>query len=85
MAYFALGALVVGIVFGLIASSRWAGERGWFYNKYNRRPPGVGLQPGLFDEIYQPSIRHVIEEEASQRIRADQDDSGDDPSWPTGG
>ena len=74
-----LGAVVVGIVFGLLASSKWAGERGWFYNKHNPRPPGVGLQPGAFDEIYQPSVRHIIEEEASDRIRADQDESGDKP------
>lgn len=79
MAFALLGTVVVGIVFGLVASSRWAGERGWFYNKHNPRPPGVGLQPGTFDEIYQPSIRHVMEEEESQRVRTDQDASGDDP------
>ncbi len=74
-----IAAVVVGIVFGLFASSRWAGERGWFYNKHNPRPPGAGLRPGPFDEIYQPSVRHVIEEETSERIRADQDESGDKP------
>ena len=78
MAYVVVGALVLGIAFGLLASSRWAGERGWFYNKHNPRPPGVGLQPGAFDEIYQPSIRHVIDEQESERVRADQDDAGDD-------
>ncbi len=80
MAYVVFGALILGIAFGVFASSRWAGERGWFYNKHNPRPPGVGLQPGAFDEIYQPSIRHVIDEEESQLMRADQDDSGDDPN-----
>ena len=74
-----VGALIAGVAFGLLASSRWAGGRGWFYNKHNPRPPGVGLQPGPFDEIYQPSVRHVIEEEASERIRADHDESGDKP------
>lgn len=74
-----VGALAIGLAFGIFASSRWAGERGWFYNRHNPRPPGVGLQQGGFDEIYQPSVRHVIEEEASERIRADQDESGDEP------
>ena len=71
---------MLGIVFGLVASSRSAGERGWFYNKHNPRPPGVGLQPGAFDEIYQPSVRHVVAEKASERIRADQAESGHNPS-----
>ena len=70
---------MLGLVIGVIASSRWAGKRGWFYNKHNPRPTGAGLQPGPFDEIYQPSVHHVIEEEAAQRIRADQDESGDKP------
>lgn len=74
-----LGALIIGIAFGILAGSRWAGERGWFYNKHNPRPPGAGLQPGPFDEIYQPGVRHVIEEASAERIRADQDDSGDKP------
>jgi len=68
-------------------ASRWAGRRGWVYNKHNPRPNGSGIAPGLFDEIYLPSIEHVIDEQSSERIRADQDESGDQPDagfTPTG-
>ncbi|MDJ0924393.1 MAG: hypothetical protein QNJ77_07520 [Acidimicrobiia bacterium] len=75
--YLVLGLVILGIAFGVFANSRWAGERGWVYNKHNPRSSGVGLQPGAFDEIYQPSVRHIIEEQASELIRADQDESGD--------
>lgn len=78
MAVVILIAVVLGaIAFGVLANTRWAGERGWVYNKHNPRPPGVGLQPGAFDEIYQPGIEHTIEERESERVRADQDESGD--------
>ncbi len=78
MAVVILIAVVLGaIAFGVLANTRWAGERGWVYNKHNPRPPGVGLQPGAFDEIYQPGTEHTIEERESERVRADQDESGD--------
>ena len=32
------------------------------------------------DEIYQPSISHMIEEQTSESIRADQPESGDKPN-----
>ena len=58
--------------------SRWAGERGWVYNKHNPRRPGSGVGSlGLFEEVFQPSVRHVIEEQSSERLRAEQDESGD--------
>lgn len=34
----------------------------------------------LLDQIYQPSIEHMIEEQTSESIRADQDESGDRPN-----
>jgi len=58
--------------------SRWAGEHDWVYNKYNPRPLGSGTL-GLLEAIYQPSIEHVIEERASERVRGSQDESGDKP------
>jgi len=70
------------VVFGFIgvvmwaANSRTAGERGWVYNRYNPRPRGGGTL-GLLEEIYQPSITHVIEERSSQKARGDQAKSGD--------
>ncbi len=53
----------------------WAEARGWIYYKNKRRPAGVGLS--LIGQIYQPSIEHAVEEEQSERTKADQDDSGD--------
>jgi hypothetical protein len=32
--------------------------------------------PISFDQIYQPSIEHVIDEQSSEQTRADQDESG---------
>ncbi len=74
--------LAIVVVFGFIgvvmwaANSRTAGERGWVYNRYNPRPRGGGTL-GLLEEIYQPSITHVIEERSSQKARGDQAKSGD--------
>ena len=70
-------AVFIGVVFWA-QHSRWAGERGWVYNKHNPRPRGVGTL-GMLEEIYQPSIRHVIEERSSEKARGSQDESGEDP------
>jgi hypothetical protein len=76
--------LIVGTVVLFLAfvtwalNSRWAGERGWVYNRHNPRPRRTGTL-GLLESIYQPSIEHVIEERSSQRARGTQDDSGDPP------
>ena len=67
------------LALGAIANSRWAAKRGWVFNKHNPRPTGSGV-PMMLDEIYQPSISHVIEEQTSESIRADQIESGDKPN-----
>jgi hypothetical protein len=74
-----LGVLATALVLGAIMNSRWAATRGWVFNKHNPRPPGNGI-PMMLDEIYQPSISHMIEEQTSQSIRADQSESGDKPN-----
>jgi hypothetical protein len=33
----------------------------------------------LVDQIYQPSMHHVIDEQTSERTRAEQDESGEKP------
>ena len=78
-AYIALGVVVLAIAFGALANTRWAGERGWVYNKHNPRPRGTGRTLGIFEEMFQPGIEHVVEERTSQDIRAEQDESGDRP------
>ena len=75
-------ALIAALLVGRAGNrlGRWAGERGWVYNKHNPRRPGSGAGSlGLFEEVFQPSVRHVIEEQSSERLRAEQDESGDGP------
>jgi hypothetical protein len=71
-----IGVLVIAVFLVVVSQSRWAGNKGWAYNKHNPRPPGVGM-PKVLDEIYQPSVQHVIEHEASERTKADRSESGD--------
>ena len=76
--YVVVGILVAAVLFGLFASSRWAGERGWFYNKHNPRPSGSGIPAAAFGQIFKPDLEHAVEEMQSEQIRADQDEAGDD-------
>jgi hypothetical protein len=79
MGWIAIAFLVVAIA-GVVAVSghvalTWAARRGWIFYRDPHRPRPHTL--GLIEEIYQPSIEHVIDEEASEAIRADQAESGD--------
>ncbi|MFV1961745.1 MAG: hypothetical protein ACC658_07905 [Acidimicrobiia bacterium] len=71
------GVLATVFLLVFVANSRWAANKGWVYNKHNPRPRGSGIPPGVFDQLFQPSVEHVIEQESSERIRAYQDESGD--------
>ena len=66
---------MVGAGYGVHRFLLYAEQRGWVYYKERRRPPGAGL--GLLTTIYQPSMEHVVEESASQRVRRDQEASGE--------
>jgi hypothetical protein len=73
-----VAAIVVGIAllgYGLHRAALWAERKGWIYYR-NRRGRGVNL--GFLDQIYQPAMEHVIEEETQERTVADQAESGDD-------
>ena len=75
-------AILVVVVLGIAALTvhlilSWANRRGYVYYRNPERPPPHTL--GLLEEIYQPSIEHVIEQETSDETRADQTDSGDTP------
>jgi len=80
MNWFVVGpilAVTIGAAaYGIHRFSVIAGERDWVYNKHNPRPRGGGTL-GLLEEIYQPSIQHVIEERSSEKARGSQDESGD--------
>lgn len=77
--FIVFGVLAAVVIVGYVASSRWAAKKNWVFNKHNPRPRGSGM-PMLLDQIYQPSIEHVIEEQSSESIRADQDESGNKPN-----
>jgi hypothetical protein len=71
--------IAIGLaVFALARLLRWAGRRGWVYNKYNPRPSRP-RSLGFLEQIYQPSIEHVIEFEVSDRTDAEQDEAGAPP------
>jgi len=74
--FIVIGVLGVAVMLVVVANSRWVGRKGWAYNTHNPRPPGVGV-PRLLDEIYQPSVEHVIEHGVSDRTKADRSESGD--------
>lgn len=69
----------VGLVlFGLDRLALWAERRGWLYYRHQKGKGAVNL--GFLDQIYQPSMEHVVEEETREHTVADQDESGDDPN-----
>jgi len=55
----------------------WADRRGWVYYRNPERPPPRSL--GLLEEIYEPSVSHVIEQEITDDTVADTTESGDPP------
>ena len=69
-------------VYGSHRALRWAERRGYVYylEKPQRRPPTLGL----LEEIYSPDMEHVVEEAASQYVRAEEDESGSDRDDPVG-
>ncbi|GMQ97916.1 MAG: hypothetical protein BMS9Abin17_0419 [Acidimicrobiia bacterium] len=77
--FIVLGVIVTVLLLALVANSRWAANKGWVFNKHNPRPSGHGI-PMMLDEIYNPSVEHTIEEQASESVRADQKESGDKPN-----
>ncbi len=77
--FIVLAVLVTVLSLVFVANTRWAANQGWVFNKHNPRPSGHGV-PLMLDEIYNPSISHVIEEQASESVRADQKESGDTPN-----
>jgi hypothetical protein len=67
---------ILGVAWAM--NSRWAGERGWVFNRYNPRTRGPGSL-GLLETLFEPSIEHVVEERSSERARGTQDQSGAPP------
>lgn len=55
----------------------WAEARGWIF--YKKKPRFRGSTLGFLEEIYNPSMQHVMEERDSERGSGSQEESGDDP------
>lgn len=66
--------LVIALVYGLHRLALFAEYRGWIY--YRTRPPRMRTL-GLLEELADPSVEYRVEEQASEAIRADDEDSGD--------
>lgn len=70
--------VLLGVAAALVALDRlalWAESRGWLYWRRSERRGGGSL--GLLEEIYQPSMIHVFEEETRLQTEAEQDESGE--------
>jgi hypothetical protein len=67
--------LVLVVVAGHILLT-WAERRGWIYYRSTDRPRPRSL--GLLEEIYQPSITHVIDQQVTEETEADQAESGEE-------
>ena len=65
---------VVALLYGLHRIAVYAEHRGWLY--YRTRPPRM-RSLGLLEELSDPSVEYRIEEQASEAIRADREESGD--------
>ncbi len=79
MLWVVLVAIVVGLALVLLSGHlflTWAERRGWVYYRSTDRPRPHSL--GLFEEIYQPSITHVIDQQVNEDTEADQAESGED-------
>jgi hypothetical protein len=74
-------ALVGVVLFGLDQLALWAERRGWLFYRHEKGKGSVNL--GFLDQIYQPAMEHVIEEETTERTVADQAESGDEPDLET--
>jgi hypothetical protein len=75
--------VLIGVALGVAAMAAgghliltWAERRGWVYYRSKDRPRPQSL--GLLEEIYQPSITHVIREQVAEQTVADQDAAGED-------
>jgi hypothetical protein len=70
--FLVLGAAVV--LYGLHRTLLAAELRGWIF--YRHRPPRVRFL-GLLEELVEPRVEYLIEEESSEAIRADHAHSGE--------
>ncbi len=79
MVWVVLVAIVVTLALVIVGGHlllTWAERRGWVYYRSSDRPRPHSL--GLFEEIYQPSVTHVTDQQVMEETEADQAESGED-------
>lgn len=79
MLWVTLSVAVVVLVLAAFAGHillTWAERRGWVYYRSTNRPRPRSL--GLFEEIYQPSITHVVDQQVTEETEADQTESDEE-------
>lgn len=69
-----LGIGAVGLVYGLHRLALFAESSGWVF--YKTRPPRVRML-GLLEELVEPRVEYMIEEQSAEAIRADVAESGE--------
>jgi hypothetical protein len=67
-----LGVAALVLVLHLLAL--YAESRGWIF--YRTRPPRVRML-GFLEELVDPRVEYMVEEETSEAIRADQSEQGE--------
>ena len=66
---------MVAALYLIHLSLGYAESRGWIY--YRSRPPRVRFL-GMLEELADPRVEYLIEEQTSEAIRADQAESGEE-------
>ena len=73
-----IGGIVAALVVVALIVDRvllWAERRGWVF--YRRRKGRGAVNLGLLDQIYQPAMEHVIEQETHEESLSDTVESGE--------
>ncbi len=65
---------VAALIYGLHRLGLYAEDRGWIF--YRTRPPRVRML-GMLEELVDPRVEYMVEEQSSEAIRADHSESGE--------
>lgn len=69
--FISVGLLV--LVYGLHRLGLYAENRGWIF--YRTRPPRVRML-GMLEELVDPRVEYMVEEQSSEAIHADHSETG---------
>jgi hypothetical protein len=64
------------VIYGGHRLLTWAERRGWVYYRSTDRPRPRPI--GILEEIYDPSMAHVIDQRVTDETEADQAESGEE-------